>query len=341
MAKKTAKEIAEAIDGELVGDGNVEVSNIKDISEAGRGDIAFILHPKFSRFIDTTKATCVVVPPQVKKANCVIIRSKNPSLAFRKIVSFLGADTVSHPKDVHERAVIGKNVSIGKDVGIGPYCVIEDGVTIGDKTVLYPFSYIGHNSRIGEETVIYANVSIRENVKIGSRVIIHSGSVIGSDGFGFDSSTGVHLKIPQIGNVIIGDDVEIGACVTIDRAKFAHTKIGNGTKIDNLVQIAHNVEIGDNCIIVAQCGISGSTKLGKNVIIGGQAGLVGHIHIGDNAMIGAQSGITKSLPSNTIVWGTPARPIRKQKKLLVLMGKLPEIYERLRKIEKRLNSKKQ
>ncbi len=355
MPKKSLKEIAEYIGGELVGDGNIEVSGIKDIEEAENGHIAFIFHSKFSSYLEKTKASCVVAPPQIvppsagsrrissgetsfgKKATCAVIHSKNPAIAFIKLVELLMPGRIPRHEGIHKTVLIGKDVSLGKGLSIGAYCVIEDNAVIGEGTVIYPFCYIGHETKIGKDCIIYPNVSIRENIKIGQRVIIHPSSVIGSDGFGYDNTTGRHLKIPHIGDVIIEDDVEIGACVTVDRAKFAHTKIGRGTKIDNLVQIAHNVTIGENCIIVAQCGISGSTSLGKNVILGGQVGLVDHIKLGDNAMIGAQAGVIKSVPANSILWGTPARPLRSEKKVIALRGKLPEIYERLKRIEKALS----
>lgn len=340
MRKKKLKEIAEHIGGELIGGGDIEISGIKDIEEAQTGDVTFLLHPKFAHYLEKTKASCVVVPTQIQKAKCPIIRCENPTIAFIKLVDLLLPDRIPHPSQIHKTALIGNNVSLGKDIGIGAYTFISDNVSIGDGTRIYPFTYVGDNTTIGSDCVIYSNVSIRENIKIGSKVIIHAGSVIGSDGFGYDNSTGKPLKIPQIGDVIIEDDVEIGACVTIDRAKFAHTKIGRGTKIDNLVQIAHNVTIGENCIIVAQCGISGSSVLGKNVVLGGQVGLVDHIKLGDRAIIAAQAGVTKSVPPNAILWGTPARPLRLQKKLHVLEGKLPEIYQRLKRIEKALDIEK-
>jgi UDP-3-O-[3-hydroxymyristoyl] glucosamine N-acyltransferase len=338
---KKAKEIAEFIGGELVGDGDVCISDIKDIGEARKGDLAFILHPKFSDLLSTAKASCIVVPYQIDKAGATIIRVKNPSLAFGQIVRFLNVGTIPHRKGIHKTACIGESVSLGKGVDIGPYTVIEDGAVIGDGTVIYPFCYIGHKTVIGTDCIIYPNVSIRENIQIGSRVVIHPGSVVGSDGFGYDSSTGDHVKIPQIGNVVIGDDVEIGACVTIDRAKFSSTKIGKGTKIDNLVQIAHNVEIGPNCMIVAQCGISGSAKLGSYVIMAGQVGLVDHITIGDNAIIAAQSGVSKDVPPRAVMFGSPARPLNKQKRMIAVQDRLPEIYSRLVKIEKKLGIDKE
>ncbi|MDD5438807.1 MAG: UDP-3-O-(3-hydroxymyristoyl)glucosamine N-acyltransferase [Candidatus Omnitrophica bacterium] len=335
--RTTVEEVACLVEGELVGDGRVEVSSIKAINEAGPGDLAFILHPKYADLLRDAKAACAIVPRDITSAHIPIIRVKNPSLAFKKIVDFVMAGKVPHPKGIHPTAVISDKAQLGNDVGIGAYAVIDAGTVIGNRTVIYPFTYIGHGCTIGEDSVIYTHVSIRENITIGSRVIIHSGTVIGADGFGYESSSGVHLKIPQIGDVIIEDDVEIGASVTIDRAKFAHTKIGTGTKIDNLVQIAHNVEIGPHCIVVAQCGISGSTVLGHHVILAGQAGLVDHIKIGDESIIAAQSGVSKSVPAKSVMFGSPARPIQEERRLIVLTGKLPEIYERLKTIEKKLN----
>jgi len=340
MSKRTIKEIAECIDGELLGDGEIEIHGVKDVHEAGPGDITFIFHPKLAHLLKETNASCAIVPTQIEKAKNTIIRSENPSIAFKKTVELLTIGEIPHPKGIHKTAVISERASIGNNVGIGPYCVIEDNVIIGDGVKLYPFCYVGHGSRIGPDGIIYSSVSIRERITIGARVIIHSNTVIGGDGFGYENLASGHVKIPQIGDVIIGDDVEIGACVTIDRAKCAHTRIGNGTKIDNLVQIAHNVEIGDNCIIVAQCGISGSCSVGNRVMLAGQVGIADHKEIGDNVMVGAQSGIMNSIPSNTVVWGSPARHVRKQKKIYVLVDKLPEIYERLKNVEKILNSEK-
>jgi UDP-3-O-[3-hydroxymyristoyl] glucosamine N-acyltransferase len=337
MIKKRADEIAELVGGELSGDGAVEVSDIKDIKEAGPGDLAFILNPKFASMMEGSRAACIVVPPEVRSSGVTIIKTKNPSLAFCKIVDNLMPGRIPHPKGIHPTAVVGERVSLGKNVGLGPYVVIQDDAVIGDNTVIYPFTYVGNRSKIGRDSIIYSNVSIREDIKIGSRVIIHAGTVVGSDGFGFDSSTGMHVKIPQIGDVIIEDDCEIGACVTIDRAKFSHTKIGRGSKIDNLVQIAHNVEMGQGCIVVAQCGISGSTVLGNGVVMGGQVGLVDHIKLGDRVMVGAQAGVTKSFPPNTIIVGSPAKPIMETKRIVAVTDMLPDLYKRIIKIEKHLD----
>jgi UDP-3-O-[3-hydroxymyristoyl] glucosamine N-acyltransferase len=234
---------------------------------------------------------------------------------------------------------------LGKNIAIGPFAIIEDNVILGDDTIVYGNSYIGHDTNIGTKCIIYPNVSIRERITLGNRVIIHCGTVIGSDGFGFAKIRGVQEKIPQIGTVLIEDDVEIGANVTIDRARFDKTIIGKGTKIDNLVQIAHNVIIGENCIIVAQAGISGSTIVGKGVILAGQAGLVGHITVGDGAVAAAQAGVTKSIPAHTMVSGYPARPHDVAKRVNACVQNLPQLYKRIKeleqKIEKLINTHKE
>lgn len=332
----TLGELAGELGGELVGGSNITVVDIRDIEEAGSGDLAFIFRKKSAPLLEKTKACCVVVPADIDKAPVPLIKCKNPNLAFKKAVELILPETASHPSGIHKSASIGKDVKLGSRVALGAYACLEDNVEVSDGTVIYAHCYVGRSAKIGKKCVIYPNVTVRENVKIGDRVIIHSGSVIGSDGFGYERTPKGHEKIPHVGDVIIEDDVELGACVTVDRAKIAHTKIGKGTKVDNLVQIAHNVTIGSNCIIVAQSGISGSVKIGNNVMIAGQSGLVDHIEIGDNVMIGAQSGLTKSVPPNTIMWGTPARPIKKSKIIHVLLGKLPEIYKKLKAIEEKL-----
>lgn len=334
--KKTLKEIAEFIGGEVVGDGNVVITGVCGIKEACKGDITFVANPKYASFIETTRASAIITSREIENAAKPIVRTADPSLAFAKMLSLVVSSEVSHPQGIHPSAIIGKNVSLGKNVAIGPYVVIADNVSIGDRVIIYSGCFIGQLTTIGSETLIYPNVSIRERISIGSRVIIHSGTVVGSDGFGFATIKGMHHKIPQIGTVVIEDEVEIGANVTIDRARFDKTFIGKGTKIDNLVQIAHNVVIGENSIIVAQAGISGSTVIGKGVTLAGQAGLVGHITVGDGAIVAAQAGVTKSVPPNTLVSGYPAKPHDVARRVNACLQNLPKLYESVNELKKKI-----
>jgi len=330
--RKTLKEIARLIDGKVVGDENIQISGASGIREAAEGEITFLANPKYMPLMDKTAASAIITSADAQKTVKPIIVTENPSLAFAKVISLFMPDEVAqHPVGIDPTAKMGKNVRLGKGVAIGAYVVIGDDVEIGDKTIIYAHCFIGNQTKIANNTLIYPNVSIRERISIGASVIIHSGTVIGSDGFGFVTIRGRHHKIPQVGTVEIGDDVEIGANVTIDRARFDKTVIGRGTKIDNLVQIAHNVIIGENCLIVAQAGISGSTTLGNSVTLAGQAGLVGHIHIGDNAIVTAQSGVAKSVPADTMVSGYPARPFMTTQRVNASLQNLPDTIKELKK----------
>ncbi len=336
--RKTLKEIAGLIGGEVVGDASVVITGVSGIKEAREGDITFLANDKYLPLVDKTHASAIIVSGNVKVSSRPMIRTENASLAFAKVVNLMEPQETKRPRGIHPSALLGKSVKVGKNTAISAYCVVEDGVCVGDNTVLYPGCFIGHDSKIGQDCLIYANVSIRERSVIGNRVIIHSGTVIGSDGFGFISISGEHHKIPQVGTVEICDDVEIGSNVSIDRARFDKTVIGKGTKIDNLVQIAHNVVIGENCLIVAQAGVSGSTSLGNNVTLAGQVGLVGHIHIGDGSVIAAQSGVTKSTPPNTVMFGYPAKPHEIAKKINACVHNLPRLYKTVEELKSRLAS---
>jgi UDP-3-O-[3-hydroxymyristoyl] glucosamine N-acyltransferase len=335
--RKTLKEIAEFINGEVVGDKNIVVTGVCGIKEAGPGDITFLANPKYAALMKTTKAAAVITSRDIKQSDKPIIRTDNPSLAFVRVVSMAVPDEFMRPRGIHSSAVLGKDVKLGSNVAIGAYAVIEDNVTIGDGTVIYPNCYIGHHSSIGSSCLVYPHVCVRERTTIGDRVTIHSGTVIGSDGFGYIQVEGVHQKIPQIGTVQVEDDVEIGANVTIDRARFDKTVIGKGTKIDNLVQIAHNVVIGENSIIVAQAGISGSTRIGNGVVLAGQVGIVGHISVGDGAVVAAQSGVSKSVPAGAIVWGYPAKPMNTAKKINACVQRLPALFDTITELKKRVS----
>lgn len=337
--RKTLKEIAELLRGlksEIVGDSSVIITGANGIKEAVAGDITFLANSRYTSLLDTTAASAIITSQDIKESSKPIIRTDNPSLAFAKVISLIAPDNAKHFKGIHPTAILGKNVKLGKDLALGPYVIIEDDVILGDNTVIYPGTFIGKGSNIGDGALIYSNVSIRERIILGKRVIIHSGTVIGSDGFGFVTVDGVHHKIPQVGIVEIGDDVEIGANVTIDRARFGKTIIGSGTKIDNLVQIAHNVVIGKNCLIVAQVGIAGSTTLGNNVTIAGHAALTGHVTIGDGAIVAAGAGVGKSVPANAIVSGWPARPFNTMQKVNACAQNLPKLFNLVKEFKKRI-----
>ena len=336
MLKLTLSEIAKLVGGQLCGDPEIVITGISGIKEAKEGEITFLANPKYDSLLQATHASAVITSKETESSFKPLIKTDNPSVAFAKIVNVFAPNATCHPKGIHPSAIISPKAKLGSNVAVGAYTIIEDNSEIDDGAIIYGNCYIGNETKIGKKTIIYPNVSIRERISVGNNVIIHCGAVIGSDGFGFAKVKGVQEKIPQIGTVVIEDDVEIGANVTIDRARFDKTFIGKGTKIDNLVQIAHNVIIGENCLIIAQAGISGSTVLGKEVIIAGQAGLVGHITVGDNAIAAAQAGVTKSIPPNTMVSGYPARPHDVAKRVNACVQGLPEIYNRIKELEQKI-----
>ncbi|HNQ35664.1 MAG TPA: UDP-3-O-(3-hydroxymyristoyl)glucosamine N-acyltransferase [bacterium] len=332
----TVKELAKLVGGRIIGDPDQVITGVSGIKEAEPGEITFVANRRYYCLMEGARASAILVPPEITSGSQTLIQVENPSLAFARIVALFGPEPVTFPPGIHPTAVIGERVRLGRDVSIQPYVVIEDNVSIGDRTVLCAGVYVGHYSRLGDDCLVYPHVSIRERVAIGNRVIIHGGAVIGGDGFGFATVRGIHEKIPQIGTVILEDDVEIGSCVTIDRARFDDTLIKRGVKIDNLVQIAHNVTIGENSIVVAQVGISGSTTIGRNVIIAGQAGVVGHIEVGDNAVIAAKAGVTKDIAPGAKVSGFPAREHSKDMKLQAYIHKQPELWKKILELEKRI-----
>ncbi len=328
-------EVAVLVNGELVGDRNLVITGVAGIKEAEKGDITFLANVKYLPFLRQTRASAVIALPETDTGSLPLIRTQNPSQAFTKVVSVFMPMPPEVTEGIHLSAVISQGAHVGERVSIGPHAVIEEGVHIGEDSIVGAGCVIGRGSSLGRRTRLYPHVILRENTRIGERVIIHSNSVIGSDGFGYESVEGKHLKIPQAGSVEIGDDVEIGACVCVDRGRFRNTRIGRGTKIDNLVQIAHNVIIGEDCLIVSQVGISGSTEVGDRAVIAGQAGLVGHISIGHDAVIGARSGVSKSVPPGTVMLGEPARPIQEQRKLFAAIARLPEFFKEFAELKKK------
>lgn len=334
---KTLSELAGIINGRVSGDENLRITGLSGIKEAQEGDLTFLANSKYLALAKETGASAILVSPDVELPNKPLIIVDNPSFAFAQIINEVLDAKRFVPQGIHPTAVIADDAVLGKNVAVGAHAVISPGTKIGDDTVIEPGTFIGHETHIGNSCYLYANVTIRERTQIADRVIIHSGAVIGSDGFGFELVDGIHAKIPQIGIVEIGSDVEIGANVTIDRARFQKTVIGEGTKIDNLVQIAHNVKIGKHCIIVSQVGISGSVEVKDKAILAGQAGIAGHLTIGEGAIVAAQAGVTKSVPPKTKVSGYPAMPHNEARKLHVSLKKLPEYIKTIRDLKKDIN----
>ena len=322
--------------GELAGDPGLKITGAASLGEATAGEISFFSNRKYVGLLRKTRASAVFVPPDFAESiSAAQIRVSNPTRAFEQVVLKLAPKPITFAPGIHPSAIVDPSAQIGERVSIQPYAVIEAGARIGDDTAIGAGTYIGHEVGIGAACLIYPRVTIRERTRIGSRVIIHSGAVIGADGFGFEVIDGRQEKIRQLGIVQIDDDVEIGANTTVDRARFGRTWIQQGVKIDNLVQIAHNVVIGKNSIIVAQTGISGSTRVGERVMMGGQVGIVGHIEIADGSMIAAQSGVSKSIQGG--VWfGYPAVPLREAKQQIAWIHRLGKLFARVKEIEKKL-----
>lgn len=332
----TIADAAALIDGRVVGDANQALTGVSSLAEAGPGDISFLANPRYAPLLQDTKASCVLVAEEFTDANVAQIVVDNPDWAFAKVVQAHGPQPRPMATGVHPAAVIGDGVQIADDVTVGAYAVVADEASLGAGTVIHPHAFVGADAQLGESCVIFPHVTVREGCELGDRVIVHSGAVIGSDGFGYASVHGVHHKIPQVGIVVLGDDVEIGANTTIDRARFGKTIIGKGSKIDNLVQIAHNVEIGEHCIIVSQVGIAGSTVLENYVTMGGQSGSAGHIEIGAMSMVAARAGVTKSLPARSVVAGFPARDHQVNKQEEVASRRLPRLQQTIRDMQQRL-----
>ncbi len=315
------------------------VTGAAAIAEARGGDVTFFGNARYLPALKKCQATCALVSEDfAEEILPVRIRVANPSLAFSQVLEQFAPAPIINPPGIHPRAFVAEDATVAEGASIAPNAVIEPGACIGAGSFIGAGAYIGHGAIVGEGCTILPNVTIRERCRLGNRVTIHSGTTIGSDGFGYEFANGRHAKIPQTGIVEIGDDVEIGANVAIDRARFGRTIIGEGTKVDNLVHIAHNVVIGSHSLIIAQVGISGSARVGNYVTIAGQVGVVGHIEIGDGAIIAAKSGISKDLAAKSVVWGSPAVPLRDAKEQLAIIRRLPQLVARVRKLEQLLGS---
>jgi UDP-3-O-[3-hydroxymyristoyl] glucosamine N-acyltransferase len=333
--KKRLKELAEWVGGTVFGDGEVEISGIAAIELAQEGEITFIAHPKYLPKLAETKASAIILSKEIPSSTKPLLCVSNPYLAFAKILALFSKKPYQ-PKRIDSHAWISPTAQLGQEMTIYPFVFIGDRCRIGDRVTLHPGVFIGEDTSIGEESVLYSNVSIYPGTVIGKRVTLHSGVVVGADGFGYVKEGKKNVKIPQIGKVEIEDDVEIGPNTTIDRATLGKTIIRRGVKIDNLVQVAHNVVIGEDSILAAQVGIAGSTKIGSNVTFGGQVGVADHVEIGDNVMVGAQSGVPSDLAANHVYTGSPVLPHRDFLRVANIFPKLPEMRKTLLEIEKRL-----
>ena len=335
----TAAEIARHLEGEVVGDATLVLKGFAPADRAQAGDLTFAENENYFLRAEQSAAAAVIVDGPFKSERKVLIRVPNARLAFAKTLPLFFPAPV-FPAGIHPTAVVAATARIDSTAFVGPYCVIGEKVWVGAKSVLQGTNHVGADTRIGEACIIFPTVTIYPGTEIGNRVRIHSGTVIGSDGFGYVLDHGSHLKVPQIGNVVIRDDVEIGANVTIDRGALGPTIVGRGSKIDNLVQVGHNVVIGDHCLVVSQVGIAGSTRLGNYVILAGQAGLAGHLKIGNRVSVAAQSGVMTNIPDGEKWLGSPAQPDRQAKRQMIAIQKLPDLLKRVSDLEKKAESPK-
>ena len=338
-----AKEIAEKLAGSLEGDGEIELVALSSLEEARPGDISFFKDPKYAKLVAATRASALLVP-RAWQGECAVpalIRVDDPNAAFAKVGEWFAPPQVVRKPGIHPTAVIGAGVQLGQEVHVGPWTVIEDGASLGDRCVIEAQVFIGQHASLGEGCHIYPQVTVREGCRLGRRVILHSGVRIGGDGYGYNPVIGADgsiriEKIPQIGTVELGDDVEIGSNTTIDRARFGRTRIGNSVKIDNLVQIGHNVQVGDYSGIIAQAGVAGSTRIGSGCLIWAQAGISGHLTIGDRAQVGPASGLSKSVPEGEYYIGQPACSRREFAAQLLVPRQVEKLKARVAELEARL-----
>jgi len=323
------------------GSEELEITGVASLQEARPGDITFFGNPRYLSQLRASKASAAIVPADfAEELGLILLRVENPAAVFAVAVSAFAPQEVPLHVGIHHSASVADSARIGDGVSVGPLAVIEEGAEIGDGSVIGSGCLIGRNVRLGKKCHLYPGAIIRERCILGDRVILQPGAVIGSCGFGYELKEGRHVKIPQTGIVEIGDDVEIGANTTIDRARFGRTVIGEGSKIDNLVQIAHNVQIGAHSILCSQVGIAGSTRVGSYVTLAGQVGLAGHIEIGDKAVIGAQSGLSKNVPPESFVIGAPAKPIKEWKQSNFYISQLGKLYDRVRELEEEVKKSK-
>lgn len=328
-------ELANMLGAELSGPADIDIRGAAGVREASEGQITFILGTNYLKDLDVSHASAALAPLDTPAMRLPLLRVKNPRLAFARVLELFYVKPFQ-ACGISEKAAVGKNVVIGSEPSIHPFVVLADDAKVGDRVTLYPGVSVGRGSVVDDDSIIHANVSIGENIRIGKRVIIHAGTVLGSDGFGFVTEDGRHHKIPQVGGVVIEDDVEIGGNCTIDRATLGNTVIKKGTKLDNQVHVAHNVIIGEHCLIAGQVGIAGSSTLGNYVVFGGQVGVADHISVGDRVMAGGGSGITRDVEAGQVIAGYYAMPIRDWLRVQAILPKLPELKKRISDLEIKL-----
>jgi UDP-3-O-[3-hydroxymyristoyl] glucosamine N-acyltransferase len=334
----TLQDLAERLGCRLEGDGSIDINRVAGIEQAGPGDLTFVANPKYLALAETTQASAVVLGPSDRISNprLAVLRADHPYYTFAKALRLFVKP--SHPrKGIDPLSAVAPSATVGQDASIGPFVVVGDGAKIGARAIIYPHAVIGPGAAIGDDCILHARVSIRERVQLGNRVVILDGAVIGSDGFGFAKDPeGEHLKIPQLADIVIEDDVEIGANSTVDRPAVGETRIRKGTKIDNLVHIAHGVQIGRRVLLAAQVGIAGSTVVEDDVMMGGQVGVTGHVHIGKGAMFSAKTGVSGNVDAGVLMSGSPALLNIKWRKSQVIVRHLPKLKKRVAELEQRI-----
>ncbi len=334
------KELANILGVEASCPEEIEIRGASGVRDAGEGQITFVAESRYLRDLESSHAAAAIVPLDTPAMPLPLLRVKNPRLAFARVLELFYIKPYQ-ATGISDRAIIGRDVVLGTDLSIHPCAVIADGARIGDRVTLYPGVYVGRGSVVGDDSVVYPNVSIGEKVTLGKRVIVHAGTEIGSDGFGFVTDGGRHHKIPQVGGVILEDDVEIGGNCSIDRATLGNTVIKKGTKLDNQVHVAHNVTIGEHCLLAGQSGIAGSSSLGDYVVLAGQAGVSDHTTVGDRVMAGGKAVITKDVAAGQIIAGFYAMPIREWLKVQAVLPRLPELKKTIAGLEKQVQELKQ
>jgi len=334
--KKSVGEIAEFVGGAVIGDPTVQITGVNGVKQARAGELTFIGNRQYLPFLESCQASAVIVTKEVGQWRGPLIQVENPYLAFVRVIQEYVQVPAEHPQGFHPTAILGDNVKLEENVALGAHVCIGNNVTIGKGTILYSGVFIGHGCTIGTDALVYPNVVIREGTRVGDRCILHAGAVIGTDGFGFAPMGSVWAKVPQVGNVVLGDDVEIGSNSAVDRATFGSTVVGRGTKIDNLVQIGHNVQIGEHCVISGMTGVAGSAVIGNRVTIGGQAAIADHVQIADGATIAGRSAVFGPIEAGQTVSGYPASDHKTSLRIMACTRRLPDLNKQVKVLERRV-----